>query len=180
MTSFRVRLALLVGLSTAAMLLAAAFLAWNFTSDLNVERLERDLQHVARANLGRVADASHWGRLDAAFGVVSGRDNAPGYVIWVKNFDRVVYRSPGWPADLRAGKTVELTAREFALLTYLMRSPGQTFTRAQICEHVWNYHFDPGTNLVDVYVQRLRRKLQDGEVNPLIETVRGVGYRVAG
>ena len=78
---------------------------------------------------------------------------------------------------LRAGKTVELTAREFALLTYLMRSPGQTFTRAQICEHVWNYHFDPGTNLVDVYVQRLRRKLQDGEVNPLIETVRGVGYR---
>ncbi len=102
MTSFRVRLALLVGFSTAAMLLAAAFLAWNFTSDLNVERLERDLQHVARANLGRVADASHWGRLDAAFGVVSGRDNAPGYVIWVKNFDRVVYRSPGWPADLRA------------------------------------------------------------------------------
>jgi two-component system OmpR family response regulator len=78
---------------------------------------------------------------------------------------------------LRAGKAVELTAREFALLTYLMRSPGQTFTRAQICEHVWNYHFDPGTNLVDVYVQRLRRKLQDGEINPLIETVRGVGYR---
>ena len=55
MTSFRVRLALLVGLSTAAMLLAAAFLAWNFTSELNVERLERDLQHAARANLGRVA-----------------------------------------------------------------------------------------------------------------------------
>ena len=80
------------------------------------------------------------------------------------------------PGLLRAGKTVELTAREFALLTYLMRSPGQTFTRAQICERVWNYHFDPGTNLVDVYVQRLRRKLQDGEVNPLIETVRGVGY----
>jgi len=78
---------------------------------------------------------------------------------------------------LRAGRSVELTAREFALLTYLMRSPGQTFTRAQICEHVWNYHFDPGTNLVDVYVQRLRRKLQDGEDNPLIETVRGVGYR---
>jgi DNA-binding response OmpR family regulator len=78
---------------------------------------------------------------------------------------------------LRSGKPVELTAREFSLLTYLMRSPGQTFTRAQICEHVWNYHFDPGTNLVDVYVQRLRRKLQDGEENPLIGTVRGVGYR---
>ena len=57
------------------------------------------------------------------------------------------------------GEAVELTAREFALLTFLMRSPGRTFTRTQICEHVWNYHFDPGTNLVDVYVQHLRKKL---------------------
>jgi two-component system heavy metal sensor histidine kinase CusS len=112
MTSFRVRLALLVGLSTAAMLLAAAFLAWNFTSELNLERLERDLQHLARANLGRVADASHWGRLDAAFGVVSGRDNAPGYVIWVKNYDRVVYRSSGWPAGLRAEELPPLDTYE--------------------------------------------------------------------
>ena len=77
----------------------------------------------------------------------------------------------------RAGELVELTAREFALLTYLLRSPGQTFTRAQICEHVWNYHFDPGTNLVDVYVQRLRRKLETDDDASLIETVRGVGYR---
>jgi two-component system, OmpR family, response regulator len=73
---------------------------------------------------------------------------------------------------------VALTAREFALLTYLMRSPGRTLTRAQICEHVWNYHFDPGTNLVDVYVQRLRRKLSHDPAHPLIETVRSVGYRV--
>jgi two-component system OmpR family response regulator len=78
----------------------------------------------------------------------------------------------------RAGKPVELTAREFALLSYLLRSPGQTFTRAQICEQVWNYHFDPGTNLVDVYVQRLRRKLESEGDAPLIETVRGVGYRI--
>ena len=79
--------------------------------------------------------------------------------------------------EVRAGATaIELTAREFALLTYLLRSPGQTFTRAQICEHVWNYHFDPGTNLVDVYVQHLRKKF--GEIGlTLIETVRGVGYR---
>ena len=75
-------------------------------------------------------------------------------------------------------RPVELTAREFALLTYLIRSPGRTFTRAQICEHVWNYHFDPGTNLVDVYVQRLRKKLGGDEGAPLIETVRGVGYRI--
>lgn len=79
--------------------------------------------------------------------------------------------------DVRCGEQrVELTAREFALLTYLLRSPGQSFTRAQICEHVWNYHFDPGTNLIDVYVQHLRKKL--GETgSALIETVRGVGYR---
>jgi len=75
-------------------------------------------------------------------------------------------------------KPVELTAREFALLTYLMRSPGRTFTRAQICEHVWNYHFDPGTNLVDVYVQRLRKKLGSEGGPSLIETVRSVGYRI--
>ena len=75
-------------------------------------------------------------------------------------------------------KPVELTAREFALLTYLMRSPGRTFTRAQICEHVWNYHFDPGTNLVDVYVQHLRKKLTGDSGEPIIETVRSVGYRI--
>ncbi len=75
-------------------------------------------------------------------------------------------------------RRVELPAREFAVLTYLLRSPGRTFTRAQIVEHVWNYHFDPGTNLVDVYVQHLRKKLcGDGEA-PLIETVRSVGYRI--
>lgn len=76
-----------------------------------------------------------------------------------------------------AGTAVELTAREFALLSCLLRSPGRTFTRAQLCEQVWNYHFDPGTNLVDVYVQHVRKKL--GTAGPaLIETVRGVGYRV--
>ena len=80
--------------------------------------------------------------------------------------------------EVRYAETaVALTTREFALLTYLLRSPGQTFTRAQICEHVWNYHFDPGTNLVDVYVQRLRRKLSADEDSSPIETIRGVGYR---
>lgn len=75
------------------------------------------------------------------------------------------------------GSQVDLTAREFALLSCLLRAPGRTFTRAQLCEQVWNYHFDPGTNLVDVYVQHVRKKL--GSAGPaLIETVRGVGYRV--
>ncbi len=81
--------------------------------------------------------------------------------------------------EVKCGSTaVELTAREFALLTYLMRAPGRTFTRTQICEHVWNYHFDPGTNLVDVYVQHVRKKLSSVGGDPLIETVRSVGYRI--
>ena len=77
----------------------------------------------------------------------------------------------------RGAEKVELTTREFALLTYLMRSPGRVFTRTQICEHVWNYHHDPGTNLVDVYVQRVRKKIGEQPGHPLIETVRGIGYR---
>jgi two-component system OmpR family response regulator len=78
----------------------------------------------------------------------------------------------------RSEESVELTTREFALLTYLMRSPGRVYTRTQIHEHVWNYDFDPGTNLVDVYVQRVRKKLGGADKPALIETVRGVGYRM--
>ena len=76
----------------------------------------------------------------------------------------------------RAGCKIDLTAREYALLEYLMRSPGRVLTRTQICEQVWDYHFDPGTNVVDVCIQRLRRKLDDGHDVKLIQTVRGVGY----
>ena len=76
----------------------------------------------------------------------------------------------------RAGCRIDLTAREYALLEYLMRSPGRVLTRTQICEQVWDYHFDPGTNVVDVCIQRLRRKLDDGHDVKLIQTVRGVGY----
>jgi DNA-binding response OmpR family regulator len=79
---------------------------------------------------------------------------------------------------LRAGQRVELTTREFSLLEHLMRSPGRVLTRVEICERVWDYNFDPGTNLVDVYIQRLRKKV-DGEFPvKLIETIRGVGYRI--
>lgn len=79
-----------------------------------------------------------------------------------------------WRGETR----VELTSREFTLLTCLLRSPGRVFTRTQLCEYVWEYHHDPGTNLVDVYIQRLRKKLHDQGEHPLIETVRGVGYRL--
>lgn len=78
----------------------------------------------------------------------------------------------------RGTRKIELTTREYNLLECLMRTPGQVFTRTQIHEKVWDYHFDPGTNLVDVYIQRLRRKIDDGETVKLIHTVRGVGYCV--
>lgn len=78
-------------------------------------------------------------------------------------------------------KTVDLTGREFNLIEYLMRSPGRIFTRTQILEHVWGYDFDPSTNVVDVCIQRIRKKLASlGEnINneSPIESVRGVGYR---
>jgi two-component system OmpR family response regulator len=78
----------------------------------------------------------------------------------------------------RGERKIDLTAREFALLESLMRSPGRVLTRAQICEQVWDYNFDPGTNLVEVYVQRLRKKVDEGAESKLIETIRGIGYRM--
>jgi len=78
----------------------------------------------------------------------------------------------------RGDERIDLTTREFALLTYLMRSPGRVYSRTQIHEHVWNYGFEPGTNLVDVYIQRVRKKIGDSGQDSLIETVRGVGYRM--
>jgi DNA-binding response OmpR family regulator len=77
----------------------------------------------------------------------------------------------------RGEELIELTAREFALLEYLMRSPGRVYPRTQILEHVWGYDFDPSSNLVDVNIQRLRKKIDPPEGKGLIETVRGVGYR---
>ncbi len=77
----------------------------------------------------------------------------------------------------RGEKEIELTSREFNLLEYLMRSPGRVYTRTQILEHVWGYDFDPSTNIVDVCIRRLRKKI-DEDASPLIETVRGVGYRM--
>ena len=77
----------------------------------------------------------------------------------------------------RDDRTIRLTSREFGLLEYLMRSPGRVFTRTQIIEHVWGYDFDPNTNLVDVFIQRLRRKIRGDSDTDLIDTVRGVGYR---
>jgi len=76
----------------------------------------------------------------------------------------------------RSDRSIDLTAREFALLELLLRAPGRVLTRTQICARVWHYQFDPGTNIVDVVVQRLRRKIDDDHPVKLLHTVRGVGY----
>ena len=76
-----------------------------------------------------------------------------------------------------AQQLVELTTREFNLLEYLMRSPGRVFTRTQMLEHVWGYDFNPSTNVVDVCIQRLRKKIDIKGSERWIESVRGVGYR---
>jgi DNA-binding response OmpR family regulator len=77
---------------------------------------------------------------------------------------------------MRKGKEIELTAKEYSLLEYFMRNPDKVLTRTMISEHVWDYHFDSVTNVIDVYVNYLRRKI-DREFEPkLIRTIRGVGY----
>ena len=76
----------------------------------------------------------------------------------------------------RAGRTIELTAREYRLLEYLMRSPGRICTRMMLIEKVWDYSFDPGSNIVDVYVRKLRDKIDPDSATKLVHTVRGVGY----
>jgi DNA-binding response OmpR family regulator len=80
----------------------------------------------------------------------------------------------------RSGKRIELTSKEFGLLEYLLRNAGHRLTRNMIVEHVWNLSFDTGTNVVDVYINYLRKKVDDGFTPKLIHTVRGVGYELRG
>ena len=80
----------------------------------------------------------------------------------------------------RGNMTVALLPREFRLLEYLMRHADQVVTRTMLLEGVWDYHFDPGTNIIDVHVSRLRRKIDAGFDTPLLHTIRGAGYRFGG
>lgn len=77
---------------------------------------------------------------------------------------------------LRGAKKIDLTAKEYALLDYFLRNPGRVLTRTMIADHVWDYDFDPMTNIIDVYVNYLRRKIDSDREHKLIHTVRGVGY----
>jgi heavy metal response regulator len=79
----------------------------------------------------------------------------------------------------RQGAAIELTNKEYALLEYLMRHPNQILTRSMIAEHVWNYDFNNVTNVIDVHIRYLRRKLDDPFPTRLIQTVRGAGYRIS-
>jgi DNA-binding response OmpR family regulator len=79
----------------------------------------------------------------------------------------------------RAGRYIPLTPKEFALLEYLVRNTGTVVSRTMIAEHVWDINFDPFTNIIDVYVSYLRKKIDYGHDHPLIRTVRGRGYELA-
>lgn len=79
----------------------------------------------------------------------------------------------------REGRTIPLQPREFRILEELMREEGKVVTRTMLLERIWNYHFDPQTNIVETHISRLRSKLNEGGRPDLIETLRGVGYRIA-
>ena len=80
---------------------------------------------------------------------------------------------------VRGTREISLTAKEFALLSYLMANAGTVLSRTRLLNNVWEYGFDPGTKVVDVYIRYLRKKIDAGEENPLIQTVRGFGYKIS-
>ena len=98
------------------------------------------------------------------------RDNETIYQIGDLKLDRLSHSAE------RAGQHITLQPREFRLLEYLMRHQGQVVTRTMLLENVWDYHFDPQTNVIDVHISRLRAKIEKGFEKPLLHTVRGAGY----
>ena len=101
-----------------------------------------------------------------------GRSDAPGTMLKVADLEMdLVARTVR-----RAGTPIELKPKEFALLEYLMRHAGRVVTRTMLLENVWDYSFDPQTNVIDVHVSRLRHKIDKGHDKPLLSTIRGAGY----
>lgn len=94
------------------------------------------------------------------------------YVVGDLLLDRLSHRVS------RAGEPIPLQPREYRLLEYLMKNAGQVVTRTMLLEHVWDYHFDPQTNVIDVHVSRLRAKIDKSFEKPLLHTVRGAGYMI--
>lgn len=100
MSSFRLKLALLAGAISAVLLVGTGAFAWRLTLRFNLDRLDRELRNLGAANLDRVVGDEHWRRVDSALRFVSGPDRPPGYAVWAENYDREIYRSPHWPADI--------------------------------------------------------------------------------
>lgn len=115
--------------------------------------------------------------LAARIRAVLRRGNRPGRAVLKVDdleIDRVAH------AVQRAGHAIDLSPKEFALLEFLMRHEGQAVTRTTIVEQVWKLNFDTMTNVVDVYINYLRRKVDSGYDRPLIRTIRGIGYQIGG
>lgn len=100
----------------------------------------------------------------------SGRDDDTRFVVGDLELNRLSREV------VRAGQAIVLQPREFRLLEYMMRNAGQVVTRTMLLEHVWDYHFDPQTNVIDVHISRLRGKIEKGFDKPLLHTIRGAGY----
>jgi two-component system, OmpR family, response regulator len=111
-------------------------------------------------------------RLDALFRRSQGTETQA--VLGVADLGMDVATRKVW----RAGKTIVLQPREFKLLEFLLRHAGQVVTRTMLLENVWDYHFDPQTNVIDVHISKLRQKIDAEFAFPLLHTVRGVGYRL--
>lgn len=111
-------------------------------------------------------------RIEALARRTAPEEQATRYVVGNLVLDRLAHRVT------RAGDNIPLQPREYRLLEYLMRHAGQVVTRTMLLENVWDYHFDPQTNVIDVHVSRLRAKIDKGFDTPLLHTVRGSGYMI--
>jgi two-component system, OmpR family, response regulator len=109
-------------------------------------------------------------RVEALARRSSPEEASPKYAVGDLVLDRLAHKVT------RAGEPILLQPREYRLLEYLMKNAGQVVTRTMLLEHVWDYHFDPQTNVIDVHISRLRAKIDKGYERPLLHTVRGAGY----
>ena len=100
LNSFRLKIALLSGLITGLLLIGSGFGLWRVSYQLNLDHVDREIRNLGQANLDRVQGGDHWTRLEAALKFVAGNRASSGYILWVKNYDQVVYQSPEWPAKL--------------------------------------------------------------------------------
>lgn len=111
-------------------------------------------------------------RIEALVRRASPEESAPKYIIGDLVLDRLSHKVT------RAGEPIVLQPREYRLLEYLMKHAGQVVTRSMLLENVWDYHFDPQTNVIDVHISRLRAKIDKNFDKPLLHTVRGAGYMI--